>query len=161
MASTRACAAVLLLRRCHTRSTCQHHADGLHGRCAAAASHQHPPQALSVIQQAAAFQDDSHSQAVASATLAALVPAWLDAGRGSEELWGSLLDALPRLPAVRRLALLEALLAALPQVGALAAACVVGERSACVVLCRALRALCCVLCCVQCAGPAVLADDKT
>jgi hypothetical protein len=53
---------------------------------------------------------------VASTTLLALVPAWLAAGRGSEELWGSLLAALPGLPAHRRLGLLESLLAALPEV---------------------------------------------
>jgi hypothetical protein len=53
---------------------------------------------------------------VASTTLSALVPAWLAAGRGSEELWGSLLAALPGLPAHRRLGLLESLLTALPEV---------------------------------------------
>lgn len=74
------------------------------------------PQALAVIQHSAALQADAHSQAVASTTLAALVPAWLAAGRGSEELWGSLLAALPGLPAHRRLGLLESLLAALPEV---------------------------------------------
>jgi hypothetical protein len=73
-------------------------------------------QALAVIQHSAALQADAHSQAVASTTLAALVPAWLAAGRGSEELWGSLLAALPGLPAHRRLGLLESLLGALPQV---------------------------------------------
>lgn len=53
---------------------------------------------------------------MASTTLSALVPAWLAAGRGSEELWGSLLAAMPGLPAHRRLGLLESLLGALPQV---------------------------------------------
>lgn len=75
-----------------------------------------PLQALAVIQHSAALQADAHSQAVASSTLAALVPAWLAAGRGSEELWGSLLAALPGLPAHRRLGLLESLLGALPEV---------------------------------------------
>jgi hypothetical protein len=74
------------------------------------------PQGLAVIQHSAAFQEDSHSQAVAAAALAALVPAWLAAGRGSQELWGSLLGALPGLPAPRRLRLLEALRKALPEV---------------------------------------------
>lgn len=73
-------------------------------------------QALSVIHQSAALQEDSHSQAVASAVLSSLVPAWLAAGRGSDELWGSLLAALPGLPATRRLRLLESLMKALPQV---------------------------------------------
>lgn len=73
-------------------------------------------QALAVIQRSAALQADAHSQAVATTTLGALVPAWLAAGRGSEELWGSLLAALPGLPAHRRLGLLESLLAALPEV---------------------------------------------
>jgi hypothetical protein len=53
---------------------------------------------------------------VAAAALASLVPAWLAAGRGSQELWGSLLGALPGLPAPRRLRLLEALRKALPEV---------------------------------------------
>lgn len=75
-----------------------------------------PLQALAVIQHSAALQADAHSQAVASSTLAALVPAWLAAGRGSEELWGSLLAALPGLPSHRRLGLLESLLGALPEV---------------------------------------------
>jgi len=74
------------------------------------------PQALSVVQQSAALQEDSHSQAVASATLAALVPAWLASGKGSEELWTSLIDALPELSAPRRLPLLATLLTALPEV---------------------------------------------
>jgi len=73
-------------------------------------------QALAVIQHSAALQADAHSQAVASTTLSALVPAWLAAGRGSEELWGSLITVLPGLPAHRRLGLLESLLAALPKV---------------------------------------------
>eukprot|EP00775_Hariotina_reticulata_P011838 gene11838-11982_t len=75
----------------------------------------HVLQALSVVQQSAALQEDSHSKAVASATLAALVPAWLASGKGSQELWTSLIDALPGLPALCRLALLSALLAALPE----------------------------------------------
>jgi hypothetical protein len=74
------------------------------------------PQALAVIQHSAALQADAHSQAVASTTLSALVPTWLAAGRGSEELWGSLLAALPGLPPHRRLGLLVSLLDALPQV---------------------------------------------
>lgn len=73
-----------------------------------------------MIQHSAALQADAHSQAVASTTLAALVPAWLAAGRGSEELWSSLLTALPGLPAHRRLGLLESLLDALPEVSRLA-----------------------------------------
>ncbi len=73
-------------------------------------------QALAVIQHSAALQADAHSQAVASTTLSALVPTWLAAGRGSEELWGSLLAALPGLPPHRRLGLLLSLLDALPEV---------------------------------------------
>ncbi|KAF8067371.1 hypothetical protein HT031_002419 [Scenedesmus sp. PABB004] len=72
-------------------------------------------QALAVIQHSAAFQADAHSQAVAAAALAALVPAWLAGGRRSEELWAALIDALPGLPGPRRLRLLEALQGALPQ----------------------------------------------
>lgn len=76
-----------------------------------------PLQGLTVIQHSAAFQEDSHSQAVAAAALASLVPAWLAAGRSSHALWGSLLGALPGLPAPRRRRLLEALRKALPEVG--------------------------------------------
>jgi hypothetical protein len=71
---------------------------------------------MSVIHHSAAFQGDAHSSAVAASTLAALVPAWLSAGRGSQQLWSNLLAALPLLPGHRRLGLLEALLTALPQV---------------------------------------------
>lgn len=71
---------------------------------------------MSVIHQSSALSDDSHSQAVASSVLASLVPAWLSAGRESDELWGCLIESLPGLPATRRLRLLEALLRALPQV---------------------------------------------
>jgi hypothetical protein len=97
-------------------------------------------QALAVIQHSAALQADAHSQAVASTTLAALVPAWLAAGRGSEELWGSLLAALPGLPAHRRLGLLESLLGALPQVRG-ADVSVVREWG-CVVLCSVAYVFC-------------------
>ncbi|KAF6260626.1 hypothetical protein COO60DRAFT_1700230 [Scenedesmus sp. NREL 46B-D3] len=75
----------------------------------------HVLQALAVIQHSAAFQEDAHSQAVASAALTSLVPAWLAAGRDPGQLWGSLLGALPGLPAPRRLRLLEALRKALPE----------------------------------------------
>jgi hypothetical protein len=84
-----------------------------------------------VIHQSAALQADAHSQAVATTTLAALVPAWLAAGRGSQHLWSSLLAALPGLPSVRRIGLLEALLSALPQV------CVRVRVCVCLCLCQA------------------------
>lgn len=71
---------------------------------------------MAVIHHSAAFQADAHSQAVAAATLSALVPAWLAAGRDSKLLWLNLLAALPGLPAIRRVGLMEALLTALPAV---------------------------------------------
>lgn len=80
-----------------------------------------PPQALRLIQQSAAAADDSHSQAAAAAALAAVAPAWVGAGRDASELWAVLVGALEEVPPHRRLALLAALLRALPKVGAAAA----------------------------------------
>ncbi len=64
----------------------------------------------------AAQQDDEHSRAVAATALAAVVPAWVAAGRRPAELWEQVAAALPPLPPRRRLAVLVALLDALPQV---------------------------------------------
>ena len=60
--------------------------------------------------------EDSHSQAIAAQTLAAIVPPWLEAGKGADQLWSSLIEALPKVPPHRRLGLLLALLEAVPEV---------------------------------------------
>lgn len=78
----------------------------------------HPHQALTLIHESAAVYDDSHSHRVTSDTLAAVVPPWLAAGHPAQQLWSTLVEALPQLPPHRRLGLLTALLAALPQVRA-------------------------------------------
>jgi hypothetical protein len=71
-----------------------------------------------LIHESAAVYDDSHSHRVTSDTLAAVVPPWLAAGHPAQQLWSTLVEALPQLPPHRRLGLLTALLAALPQVRA-------------------------------------------
>jgi hypothetical protein len=73
---------------------------------------------MRLIQHSAATTDDSHSQAAAASALAAVVPAWVAAGRDAAELWASLVGALGAVRPHRRLALLATLLRALPQVGA-------------------------------------------
>lgn len=44
-------------------------------------------QVLSVINRSSAVQDDQHSMRVSATAMAALVPAWLKAGRDSVALW--------------------------------------------------------------------------
>lgn len=56
------------------------------------------------------------SQRVAGATLGALAPAWLAAGRPAAELTAAVLHATPSMSVHRRTALLAALLPALPAV---------------------------------------------
>jgi len=75
----------------------------------------HVLEALSLIQESAAMLEDSHSQAIAAQTLAAIVPPWLEAGKGADQLWSSLIQALPKVPPHRRLGLLLALLEAVPE----------------------------------------------
>lgn len=88
-------------------------------------------QALRLIQQSAAATDDAHSQATAAAALAAVAPAWAAAGRDPSELWGALAGALGEVPPHRRLALLAALLRALPKVSR------PRQRGACISVCVA------------------------
>lgn len=102
----------------------------------------HPPpppkQALQLIQHSAAVTDDAHSQATAAAALAAVVPAWVGAGRDPRDLWESLAGALAAVPPHRRLPLLAALLRALPKVRVHVYVCM--SFSVCCMLC----AVCCV-----------------
>lgn len=65
---------------------------------------------------AAALHDDSHAVQVAAEALAAVVPAWLHAGRAPADLVEALVATLPQTPAHRRLPLLSAVLWGLPEV---------------------------------------------
>lgn len=65
---------------------------------------------------AAAQHDDSHAVQVASEALAAVVPAWLSAGRAPADLVETLVATLPQTAAHRRLPLLHAVLQGLPEV---------------------------------------------
>ncbi|KIY92997.1 hypothetical protein MNEG_14966 [Monoraphidium neglectum] len=85
----------------------------------------HVLEAMRLIQHSAATTDDSHSQAAAASALAAVVPAWVAAGRDAAELWASLVGALGAVRPHRRLALLATLLRALPQESGLPAALLV------------------------------------
>jgi len=73
-------------------------------------------QVVSVIGSSASQQDDSHSHQVAAATLAAVVPAWLQAGKPLAQLAAAVVAPLADLLPHRRLALLTALIAVVPQV---------------------------------------------
>ncbi len=55
-------------------------------------------------------------QEVAAATLAAITPAWLAAGKGMHDLVAVILTALPDMASHRRLPILSSLLSSLPQV---------------------------------------------
>jgi len=71
---------------------------------------------VSVIGSSASQQDDSHSHQVAAATLAAVVPAWLQAGKPLTQLAAAVVAPLADLLPHRRLPLLTALIAVVPQV---------------------------------------------
>lgn len=73
-------------------------------------------QVVSVIGSSASQQDDSHSHQVAAATLAAVVPAWLQAGKPLAQLAAAVVDPLADLLPHRRLPLLTALIVVVPQV---------------------------------------------
>ena len=73
-------------------------------------------QVVSVIGSSASQQDDSHSHQVAAATLAAVVPAWLQAGKPLTQLAAAVAVPLADLLPHRRLPLLTALIAVVPQV---------------------------------------------
>ena len=73
-------------------------------------------QVLTVVGTSASLQDDAHSLRVAAATLSAMAPAWLSAGRPPAALTAAVIDAAPSMPQHRRVALLSALLEVLPPV---------------------------------------------
>ena len=64
----------------------------------------------------ASKQDDTHSHRVAAATLGAVAPAWLQSGKPLAELVAAVVAPLGEMLPHRRLTLLTALLAAVPQV---------------------------------------------
>lgn len=64
------------------------------------------------------LQEDAHSLGVAAATMGALTPAWLAAGKPAGALVSAILSAAPRMTPKRRLDLLSGLLQALPEAGA-------------------------------------------
>ena len=70
---------------------------------------------MSLLHQTASIQDDQHSRSVAATALAAVVPAWLSAGKDVAALWSTVVEALPEVPAHRRLGLLSSLMHAMPQ----------------------------------------------
>ncbi len=65
---------------------------------------------------AAAAHEDVHSTAVATEALLAVLPAWLAAGRPPADAATAVIDAALGLPPHRRLPLVAALRAALPEV---------------------------------------------
>ena len=75
-------------------------------------------QVVGIVGSSASQQDDTHSHQVAAATLAAVVPAWLQAGKPLPDLAAAVIAPLPNLLPHRRLPLLSALIAVVPQVRA-------------------------------------------
>lgn len=73
---------------------------------------------MGIVGSSASQQDDTHSHQVAAATLAAVVPAWLQAGKPLADLAAAVVAPLPNLLPHRRLPLLSALIAVVPQVRA-------------------------------------------
>ena len=71
---------------------------------------------VAVVGSTASEQDDTHSRQVAAATLGAVAPAWLQSGKPLTELVAAVVAPLPHMLSHRRLPLLTALLAAVPQV---------------------------------------------
>jgi len=84
----------------------------------------HVLEVLAIVHRSSATTDDTYSHRVGLTALSAVVPAWLEAGKGLQDLWASVVDALPSLPAHRRLGLLSALLQASPQEASLPCALV-------------------------------------
>lgn len=76
-------------------------------------------QVVSVVGSTARWQEDTHSHQVAAATLGAIAPAWLQAGKPLTELVSAVVALLPSMLPHRRLPLLTALLAVVPQVSSL------------------------------------------
>lgn len=59
---------------------------------------------------------DDYSDSLATQTLRAVLPAWLAGGRSPQQLWKAAGNTIREMPPKTRLAILEAVLAALPQV---------------------------------------------
>lgn len=78
-----------------------------------------PVQVVSVVGSTARQQEDTHSHEVAAATLGAIAPAWLQSGKPLSELVAAVVALLPSMLPHRRLPLLTALLAVVPQVSSL------------------------------------------
>lgn len=76
-------------------------------------------QVVSVVGSTASQQEDTHSHQVAAATLGAIAPAWLRSGKPISKLVAAVVALLPAMLPHRRLPLLTALLAVLPQVNLL------------------------------------------
>lgn len=74
-------------------------------------------QVLAVVGASASLQEDAHSLEVATAALRALAPAWASAGRPPSALASTVIQSASQLPPRRMVALLSALLQALPPVG--------------------------------------------
>ena len=73
-------------------------------------------QALAAVGATVSLQEDAHSLGVAAATMRALTPAWLAAGKPAGALVSAILSAASRMTPHRRLNLLSGLLQALPEV---------------------------------------------
>lgn len=73
-------------------------------------------QVVSVVGSTASQQEDTHSHQVAAATLGAIAPAWVRSGKPISQLVAAVVALLPAMLPHRRLPLLDALLAVLPQV---------------------------------------------
>eukprot|EP00798_Chlamydomonas_sp_ICE-L_P013555 gene13555-19426_t len=77
---------------------------------------EHVLKVMSLLNQTSAVQEDQHSRAVVATALAAVVPAWIQAGKDVAELWEPVVEALPGVPAHRRMILLSSEQKALPSV---------------------------------------------
>ena len=73
-------------------------------------------QVVAIVGSSASQQNDTHSHQVAAATLGAVVPAWLQSGKPMTDLVAAVVAPLPTMLPHRRLPLLTALLAVVPQV---------------------------------------------
>ena len=101
-----------------------------------------PVQVVSVVGSTARQQEDTHSHQVAAATLGAIAPAWLQSGKPLSELVAAVVALLPNMLPHRRLPLLTALLAVVPQVSIDSPLCTGKERQpALCLLCLGLAAV--------------------
>jgi hypothetical protein len=69
-------------------------------------------QVLAIVNASAAASDDQLSNHVISTTLTAVVSAWVSHGKDLQQLWQVIVQALPRLPAHRRMVLVTTMLSA-------------------------------------------------